>query len=213
MKVVLVRVYNCKYAHKHCPQNFSFYVQWYRCSRQDSRRAHRLHFFSNWCSTYKLTVLKKGRQELQASRLKAAERLTSDLTIISDWGKRNLVSFNDSETQFLHLSTWHNLPNNYPLLFNNTQLSPSSTIHILGLYQFQNLNWKLHSSFLTKSASLRLGVLYCLGQIFFPSQLLSTYEGLVCPHMEYASHMWGGSTHVSSGQSGVKGSLSLFWVY
>ena len=86
-----------------------------------------------------------SQQVLQASRLDAAERLTSDLSIISDWGKRNLVSFNASKTQFLHLSTRHNLPNNYPLFFDDTQLFPSSSINILGLYISYSLKWKLHN--------------------------------------------------------------------
>ncbi len=98
-------------------------------------------------------------QNLQDSRLEAAERLTSDLAIISDWGRKNLVSFSASKIHFLHLPTRHNLANSYPLLFDNTQLSPSSTLYILGLSFTQNLNWKLHIS-LTKSASSKLGVLY-----------------------------------------------------
>ncbi len=81
-------------------------------------------------------------QDLQDSRLEAAERLTSGLSIISVWGKRNLVSFNASKTQFLHLFTRHNLPNSYSLFFGNAQLSPSSTLNILGQSLTQNLNWK-----------------------------------------------------------------------
>ncbi len=45
------------------------------------------------------------QQEVHYSRLEAARRLTSDLVIISEWGKRNLVSLNASKTHFLHLST------------------------------------------------------------------------------------------------------------
>ncbi len=48
-------------------------------------------------------VRQPKQQELKVSRNDAAERLTSDLSIISDWGRRNLVSFNASKTQFLHL--------------------------------------------------------------------------------------------------------------
>ncbi len=117
--------------------------------------------------------------------------------IISSWGRRNLVSFNASKTQFLHLSTRCNLPNNYPLFFDNTQLSPSSTISILVHSFTHNLNWKLHISSLTKSASSKFGVLYRLSQFFSPSQLLSIYKGLVRPRMEYASPVWGGFTHTS----------------
>merc|ERR1711980_12464 len=32
---------------------------------------------------------------------------------------------------------------------------------------------------------------------FSPTQLLALYRGLISPCMEYASHIWGGSTHTS----------------
>ncbi len=140
---------------------------------------------------------------LQDSRLEAAECLTSDLALISDWGRSNLVSFNASKTQFLHVSTRHNLPNSYPLFFDNTQLSPSAALNILGLPFTQNLNWKLCISSLTKSASSKLGVLYRLRQFLYPAQLISICRGLVRPRMEYASHVWGFHAHSSPGQSRV----------
>ena len=135
------------------------------------------------------------QQELEISRGDAMEHLTSDLSLISDWGRKNLVTFNASKTQFLHLSTRHNLPNSYPLYFNDTQLSPSSTLDILGLSFTKSLNWKLHISSLTKTASQKLGALFRLRQFFTPHQLLALYRGLVRPCVEYASHVWGGSTH------------------
>ncbi len=124
-------------------------------------------------------------------------------------GRRNLVSFNASKTHFLHLSTRHNLPNSYPLFFDNAQLSPSSTLNILGLSFTQNLNWKLHISSLTKSASSKLGVLYRVRQFLSPAQLISIYRSIVRPRMEYASHVWGGSTHTALLDRVVSKALSL----
>ena len=138
-----------------------------------------------------------SQQELNTSRIDAIKLLTSDLSIISDWGRANLVLFNASKTQFLHLSTRHNLPNNYPLFFNNTQLSPSSTLDILGLSFTKSLNWKSHISSLAKTASMKLGVLWRLRPFFSPYQLLTLYRGLIRPCIEYASHIWGGSTHTA----------------
>ena len=135
------------------------------------------------------------QSDLDHSRRDAMERLNSDLALISDWGATNLVTFNASKTQFLHLSTRHNLPTNYPLFFNDTQLHPSSTLDILGLSFTKSLNWKLHISSLTKSASKKLGVLFRLRQFFAPHQLLALYKGLIRPCVEYASHVWGASTH------------------
>ncbi len=147
-------------------------------------------------------------QDLQDSRLKAEERLTLNLALISNWGRRNLVSFNASKTQFLHLSTRQNFPNSYPLFFENTQLSHSSTLNILDLSFTQNLNWKLHISSLTKSASSKLGVLYRLRQFLSSAQLMFTYRGLVRPRMEYASHVWGGAPRTQL--SWTEWSLRLF---
>ncbi|MPC48654.1 hypothetical protein E2C01_042435 [Portunus trituberculatus] len=65
--------------------------------------------------------------EVNRSCRGAIERLTSDLSKkISDWGKENLIVFNASKHQFFHLSTRQNLPEDYPLFFNNIQLSLSS---------------------------------------------------------------------------------------
>ncbi|MPC12815.1 hypothetical protein E2C01_005525 [Portunus trituberculatus] len=85
------------------------------------------------------------------------------------FGTKNLVVINASKTQFLHLSTCHNFPDNYPLFFNDTQLSPASTLNINSLFFTHNLNWKLHISSLAKTASMNLGVLRHLCQFSHPS--------------------------------------------
>ena len=74
-----------------------------------------------------------SQQQLIDSRRMALEQLTSDLSRISNWGRENMVVFNASKTQFLHLSTRHNLPHNYDIFFENTQLKPSSVLNILGV--------------------------------------------------------------------------------
>ena len=130
------------------------------------------------------------RPTLQEVHRGTSECLTSDLSQISDWGKENLVLFSASKTQFLHLSTRHNLPNNYPLFNGNCQLSPSPTLNILGLSFTCNLNWKLHISSLAKTASMKLGVLSRLHPFFSPPQLPTLYRGFIRPCIEYASHVW-----------------------
>ncbi|KAL7629944.1 UNVERIFIED_CONTAM: hypothetical protein RMT77_014945 [Armadillidium vulgare] len=108
-----------------------------------------------------------------------------------------MVIFNASKTQFLHLSTRHNLPHNYDIFFENTQLEPSSVLNILGVSFSRDLSWKDHITSLSKQASKRLGVLRRLQNYFTPPQLLALYRGVVRPCMEYASHIWGGSTHTA----------------
>ncbi|KAL7641293.1 UNVERIFIED_CONTAM: hypothetical protein RMT77_008431 [Armadillidium vulgare] len=138
-----------------------------------------------------------SQQQLIEARRVALEQLISDLSLISNWGKENMVVFNASKTQFLHLSTRHNLPHNYDIFFENTQLKPSSLLNILGVSFSRDLSWKDHITSLSKQASKRLGVLRRLQYFFTPPQLLALYRGVVRPCMEYASHIWGGSTHTA----------------
>ncbi len=90
--------------------------------------------------------------------MEAIERLASDLTIISDWSKRNPVSFKPQKHSFSTYPLDIILQTTIPYFFYNTQLSLSSTLNILGLSLTQNLNWKLQISSPTKSASSRLVV-------------------------------------------------------
>src|ERR1700755_3502152 len=100
-----------------------------------------------------------SQQQLLDARRVALEQLTSDLSRISNWGRENMVIFNASKIQFLYLSTRHNLPHNYNIFFENTQLKPSTVLNILGVYFSRDLSWKYHITSLSKQASKRLGVL------------------------------------------------------
>ena len=131
------------------------------CSKHRTRMAY------NRCPTPK---------ELNDSRRDTIGGLTSDLSLV--WGRANLVLFNASKTLFLLLSTRDNVPDNYPLFFNDTQLPLSSTLNTFGLSFTKYLKWQFHISTLAKSASKKLCVLWRLRPHFSLSQLLALYWAL-----------------------------------
>ena len=47
---------------------------------------------------------------------------------------------------------------------------------------------------IAKSASKKLGVLFRCWRFFSSEQLLQLHKGLICPCIEYCSHIWGGSS-------------------
>ncbi len=61
-----------------------------------------IHSYADDTTLHYFTSLDRppNLQEHLISRNDAAERLTSDLSIIYDWGRRNLVSFNASKLNF-----------------------------------------------------------------------------------------------------------------
>jgi hypothetical protein len=114
------------------------------------------------------------------ARRVALEQLTSDLSRISNWGRENMVVFNAAKTQFFHLSTRRNLPHNYNISFENTQLKPSPILNNLSVSFSRDLSWKDHIISLSKSASKRLGVLRLLQNFFTPPSppLTNTFQSL-----------------------------------
>ena len=110
---------------------------------------------------------------------------------------------NASKTQFLHLTTQHNFPYNCLLFFNDTQLFPSYTMNVLSLSFIQNLNLKSHTSSLTKSAFLKLGVLRCHRQLFSSPPTANSVQEIV--RMENSSYIRGRfHPHSLIRQGGIK---------
>lgn len=107
------------------------------------------HFFfctNDYSFYYSSSLIRwSSQQKLQDWRLETSLRLTSDLTVMSGWGRRNLVFLNSSHNQFLQLSARHSLQETYHVISNNTQLSPSSLIILLPSSTL-NFNWNPHLS-------------------------------------------------------------------
>lgn len=119
---------------------FSYYL-----SMIFSKTNFPVHSYADDCTLDYSTSFPKTQvpqQDLRNSRIETAERLTSDLSIISYWSKRNLVSFTSSKFLLLHLLSRHNFPEIYPRFFESRQLSPFSTLNILGLPLTQNFRCK-----------------------------------------------------------------------
>ena len=138
--------------------------------------------FLCWHHNVFFNVIQQTPNPARIKWFKAIWCLTSDLSLVSHWNSAILVLFNASQTQFLQPSTRHNLPDNYPF---------SSTLNTLGLFFTKNLNWQILISTFAKSASKKLGVLWCLCPFFSLYQLFALYRGLFRSCMEYGSHVWG----------------------
>ena len=122
--------------------------------------------------------------------------INSDLQIISKWRTCNLVKFNTSKTQLLTMSL-SNTPSNYPIIFEDSEIPPLTSISILGLQISSSLSFRDHIVQIAKSASKKLGVLFRCKQYFNSAQLFRLYTGFFRPCLEYCSHIWGSSSCTS----------------
>ena len=120
--------------------------------------------------------------------------INSDLQGISEWGTCNLVKFNTSKTQLLTISL-SNIPSNYPIIFEISEIPPLNSINILGL-QIACLGGTILSKLLSQPQK-KLGVLFRCKQYFNAVQLFKLYTGFIRPCLEYCSHIWGSSLYTS----------------
>ena len=126
------------------------------------------------------------------SHLAMSSTINSDLQSISEWGTCNLVKFNTSKTQLLTISL-SNTPSNYSIIFDDNEILPLKSIHILGLQISSSLSWRDHIVQIAKSALKKLEVLFRCKQYFDSAQLFKLYTGFIHPCLEYCSHIWGSS--------------------
>ena len=107
-----------------------------------------------------------------------------------------MVFSNATKTQFLHLSIRDNLPHNYDIFFENTQLKPTSVFNILVVSFSHDLSWKDHITSLSKQASKRLVFSYHPSSLLFIGVLLFTpvwstsHTSGVNPHSQLSLTRW-----------------------
>ena len=77
---------------------------------------------------------------------------------------------------------------------NDTNLIQVDNTKFLGLYIDKDLTWKTHINYLCKILSRNTGVLSKLKEYFPTHILLSLYQTLIAPNLNYGILAWGNSS-------------------
>lgn len=111
---------------------------------------------------------------------------------ILEWGEWGLVEFGASGTQFLPISATRGSC----LSFGTSMVPPFDLVNMLGITVASAFSWQPCIAGVAGSASGKLGVLFGC-RSFSSEQLQRLCWGLVCPCVEFCSHIWGDSSSVS----------------
>ena len=90
-----------------------------------------------------------------------------------------------------------NTPSNYPVVFEDSEISPVNSINILVLQISSSLSWRDHIVEIAKSASKLMGAFFRCKQYFSSAQLFMLYTGFIRPCLQYCSHIWGSFPYAS----------------
>lgn len=139
-----------------------------------------------------LSGAKTSSDEVRLLREAMVERMNATLSLVSQWGDNNLVSFNTTKTQACLFSAKKS-PLHLTPTFRGTSIPVADNLELLGMKLAGNLNFGDNIESKAQTAAKKLGILNKVKRYFTPGQLLTLYKAQVRSCMEYCSHLWDGS--------------------
>jgi hypothetical protein len=131
--------------------------------------------------------------EIIENHVTSYPKLNRDLTRLTTWSQKWLVTFNPSKTVFLQVSRKINQTPKPNLIMNGTRIKEVSSHKHLGLTINQTLTWSDHTSQVVHKAAKCIGLLQRISRDV-PRQCLETlYKAMILPIMEYGDIIYDGS--------------------
>ena len=128
-----------------------------------------------------------------------AHTLNIELEGVHSWLKANRLTLNINKTKYMLFSKRkNNLPGEINLQINNNDIQSVTEFNFLGLYLNSKLNWDTHINVIGKKISRAVGIIKKLQLIFPQKILISLYNTLLLPHINYCLLSWGSSNAAES---------------
>ena len=120
--------------------------------------------------------------------------LNLDLERIRVWLAANKLTLNTTKTEFLLIGSKQRLLNSTAsptITINQFPIKQVSTVKSLGVHIDENLTWECHINELSKKIASGISAIKRVRYSVPYKTLLSIYNSLVQPHLDYCSSMWG----------------------
>ena len=126
--------------------------------------------------------------------IKAAENLSTDLDIVSQWAATWLVTFNPNKTEALLFFRKQNRLQHPPLIMQNQHISEVDCHKLLGLYFTKDCSWHQHINYIKEKAWLRINIMKKLKIKLDRKSLETIYLTFIRPLPEYGDVIWDNCT-------------------
>ena len=120
--------------------------------------------------------------------------INNELALLSDWLKLNRLSLNGRKTKLMMFHTPQKAVPRLILKMNNIELEPTTDFNFLGIIINKHLSWKSHINKISINIARTTGIIRNLNQVLPCSVLLTIYNSLILPHLNYGILAWGYDT-------------------
>ena len=122
------------------------------------------------------------------------ETLNEELKKLTRWLNANQLSLNVGKTKFMVLHSTRKVVRYPVLVINNTPIERVTNFNYLGLQLSNDLNWDKHKCVISLKLTKTIGVLNRLRYEYPEEILLTLYNTLILPHLNYCILLWVANT-------------------
>lgn len=153
----------------------------------------------NSCNTLKPIIYADDTTLYTKLNVKNAEHsINLDLEKVNTWLKVNKLSLNIKKTKFMILHKQNKKFHVPHLSLNQGKLQQCESFNFLGLHISQHLTWTEHIRQISTKISRSIGQLNHLKHIIPSKILLTLYNTIILPHLNYCILIWGSQHHLIS---------------
>ena len=116
--------------------------------------------------------------------------INNELDKVNTWLKLNKLTLNTDKTKCMLFHKRRKV-NPLQLSINDQQISQVDQFTFLGVLLDDTLSWKNHINMVTNKLSKIIGILHRLKHYYPDNILLTIYNSLFVPHLNYGSLAWG----------------------
>ena len=118
-------------------------------------------------------------------------KINSELGKVTTWMLSNRLTLNIKKTKYMLFHKHNKVVPNLNININTNIIERVSNFNFLGLHVASNLTWTKHTTEISKKISRMTGVLYRMRNILPRNILLSLYNTMILPHINYCLLSWG----------------------
>jgi len=128
--------------------------------------------------------------DFRADDPNVAAIVNAKLNCVSDWFSCNQLALNASKTNYIVFSGRRKIKID-GISVNGSLLAQKSEINFLGIILDQSLSWRPHIQAVSNKISKSIGVLRKINRHLSRKVMLSLYNSLVLPYLQYGISIWG----------------------
>ena len=117
--------------------------------------------------------------------------LNTELAKVQTWFECNKLSLNIGKTNYMYFKSSNAPSVNLNIEINGISLARKYSTKFLGVTINTNMTWQEHLINISNSISKNIGILYKLKDLVTAKSLVTLYNALILPHLNYCNIVWG----------------------